>query len=599
MTGTEHGPGVRRTSGTRRPDAGADTGVRRAVVGTDDDAPQGSATAPGDAYPTSAGSDDDLLTHRGTGEGSGSGRKFVGPDDKPHQASPTGFDDAHPTSTGSSDRHLTRRVTGQRAESGPGFAALLADFAARCRDGIPPAVAEDATARITDALGNCLAALGPYVGDETAGGPHEAALTVARRAGGNPESTAIGSGIRLPADRAALVNGTLAHALDFDDTHLPSVLHPTAAVLPAALAAAEASGADGPLTVAALAAGGEICVRLGMASYDPRLRNSVFFEKGLHATSVCGTVGAAVAAGLALGLSSAQLADAIGIACSMGAGVIEANRTGGTVKRIHCGWAAHCGVSAAQLAAGGVTGPPTVLEGRFGFLTAFLGDRWDAGPLLTGLDAMDDAARWEYPRTVYKPYPSNHFTHPGIDCALALRADGLDPADVVAVELGVAAAPRRTIGEPREQKIRPSSPYHAKFSGPYTVASALLADPDRGPGVQLRDFTPEAFTDPRRLALAARVEVVSDARCDAEFPHAFGAVLRVRTRGGARLEHRVTSSRGGPGSPLTAAELAGKFRTGAEPSLGAERSGRLAAMAAALPGAGPGCVTDLLSLTRI
>jgi 2-methylcitrate dehydratase PrpD len=483
--------------------------------------------------------------------------------------------------------------------SGSGFAARLGAFAAACRDGIPTTVAEDAAARISDALGNCLAALGPYARGETSGGPHEAALRAARLAGGTPEAGAVGSGARLPADRAALVNGTLAHALDFDDTHLPSVLHPTAAVLPAALAAAEAAGADGALTVAALAAGGEICVRLGMASYDPRLRNSVFFDKGLHATSICGTVGAAVAAGLAYGLDARQLADAIGIACSMGAGVIEANRTGGTVKRIHCGWAAHCGVNAAQLAAGGVSGPPTVLEGRFGFLTAFLGDRWDPAPLLAGLDAMDDAAHWEYPRTVYKPYPSNHFTHPGIDCALALRTAGLDPADVVAAELGVAAAPRRTIGEPRGQKVRPASPYHAKFSGPYTVASALLSVWDHGPGVQLGDFTPEAFTDPRRQALAARVEVVSDARCDTEFPRTFSAVLRVRTRGGARLEHRVASSRGGPGNPLSRAELAEKFRVAAEPVLGARRASALAAAAEALPGAGPGGVRDLLSLTKL
>jgi 2-methylcitrate dehydratase PrpD len=212
---------------------------------------------------------------------------------------------------------------------------------------------------------------------------------------------------------------------------------------------------------------------------------------------------------------------------------------------------------------------------------------------------MDDAAHWEYPRTVYKPYPSNHFTHPGIDCALALRTAGLDPADVVAAELGVAAAPRRTIGEPRGQKVRPASPYHAKFSGPYTVASALLSVWDHGPGVQLGDFTPEAFTDPRRQALAARVEVVSDARCDTEFPRTFSAVLRVRTRGGARLEHRVASSRGGPGNPLSRAELAEKFRVAAEPVLGARRASALAAAAEALPGAGPGGVRDLLSLTKL
>ncbi|MFD7432145.1 MmgE/PrpD family protein [Streptomyces sp. NPDC059818] len=479
-----------------------------------------------------------------------------------------------------------------------GLAAQLAEFAADCRNGVPEAVTTDATGRVLDFLGNCLAALGPDTGENDEAAPHQAVLRTARRAGGRPEAGVIGTGDRLPADRAALVNGTLAHALDFDDTHLPSVLHPTAAVLPAALAVAEAEGADGAALTAALAAGGEVCVRLGMASYDPALRNSAFFERGLHATSICGTVGAAVASAMLLGLSAEGIADAVGIACSMGAGVIEANRTGGSVKRVHCGWAAHCGVTAAQLAAEGVTGPPTVIEGRFGFLTAFLGDQWHAEPLTEGLDAMHDTANWQYLRTVYKPYPSNHFTHPGIDCALALRARGLDPDAIATAELGVAGAPRRTIGEPREEKTRPRTPYHAKFSGPYTVAAALLADESSGLGLHLADFTPSAFEDPRRRALAARVKVVQDAVCDDEFPHAFSAVLRVTTHDGAHLEHRVPGSRGGPASPLTLEELEAKYRLGSDPVLGADRAEQLADQVRALPRAGKGCARRLLDGCR-
>ena len=109
--------------------------------------------------------------------------------------------------------------------------------------------------------------------------------------------------------------------------------------------------------------------------YDEELRNSVFFERGLHATSICGAVGAAVAVAMLQGQDEAGIASAAGIAASMGAGLLEANRTGGTVKRVHCGWAARCGVGAPDLARHGLTGPPTVLEGRFGFLQAFCGDR--------------------------------------------------------------------------------------------------------------------------------------------------------------------------------------------------------------------------------
>ena len=134
--------------------------------------------------------------------------------------------------------------------------------------------------------------------------------------------------------------------------------------------------------------------------YDEELRNSVFFERGLHATSICGAVGAAVAVAMLQGQDEAGIASAAGIAASMGAGLLEANRTGGTVKRVHCGWAARCGVAAADLARHGLTGPPTVLEGRFGFLQAFCGDRAHPDAVVRGL-----GTDWELPRVVFKPYP--------------------------------------------------------------------------------------------------------------------------------------------------------------------------------------------------
>nr|WP_272925980.1 hypothetical protein [Streptomyces sp. SID4919] len=184
-------------------------------------------------------------------------------------------------------------------------------------------------------------------------------------------------------------------------------------------------------------------------------------------------------------------------------------------------------------------------------------------------------------RTVYKPYPSNHFTHPAIDCALALRAAGLDPDDIVSAELGMPLPTLRTVAEPRAEKIRPRTPYHAKFSGPFTVATALLGG--SGLGVGTADFTEETLADPRRLALAAKVTCVADERAGDIFPRAFAAVLRVRTRSGALLEHRVDSSRGGPGSPLSHAELRAKFHDNATRLLTPGQAVRLADAVAALP----------------
>ena len=398
--------------------------------------------------------------------------------------------------------------------------------------------------RILDVLGVALAARGEDAGRAT--------LCLVRSQGGVTESTVWGEPDRLPAAAAALVNGTHCHALDFDDTHLPSVLHPSASVAPAALAAAEAAGAGGAETMAAVAAGNEICIRLGMASYDPAIRNSIFFENGLHATSICGALASAAAAGLLFGLDGEGIAHAMGIAASMGAGIIEANRTGGSVKRIHCGWAAHAGVSAAQLAVHGLTGPPTVLEGRFGFYRAYSEGRFDSEAVVGGL-----GERWDLLRVWYKPYPTNHFTHAGIDAALAILAAGVDPSDIETMELGVPQPVLRTIARPPELKARPTSPYTARFSGPFCVAAALVGG--GGLGVYLDDFTEATINDPERLRLASSVTCHADDESTGIFPHQFPGVLRVRLKDGSVVEHRVRHNRGGPENPLSAEELGLKF----------------------------------------
>ena len=438
------------------------------------------------------------------------------------------------------------------------------------RDGLPAELREDVSRRVLDVLGNSLGALGQPAGKSVA------ALVTGW--GGTPEATAIGTDLRLPAPAAALLNGTLAHSLDFDDTHLPSVLHPSSSVVPAALAAGEAAGATGAQVLDAAGVGIEVAVRLGMGGYDEELGNSEFFERGLHATSITGTVGAAVAAAMLSGLDADGIAHAAGIACSMGAGLLEANRTGGTVKRIHCGWAAHAGVTAAQMARHGLTGPPTVIEGRFGFLYAHCGERSDADAVVDRL-----GEHWELPGIFFKPYPCNHFTHAGIDAALEIRSRGIDPADIESIELGVPSPVLRTIAQPAEAKARPESGYHAAFSGPYTVAAALTGG--GGLGLGHEDFTDAAAADEERLALAAKVTCVADARADEIFPHQFPAVLTVRLADGTEQQARVDVNRGGPGNPLTSEELATKFTFNAEAVLDPAAAQELSRAVLALPGA--------------
>jgi 2-methylcitrate dehydratase PrpD len=458
----------------------------------------------------------------------------------------------------------------------------ISRFAAGVRDGdVEPDVLRDARRRVTDIIGIALAASGME--------PARVVGEVVESWGGEEQASAIGRTSRYPATGAALLNGTLAHALDFDDTHLPSVLHPSAAVVPAALAAAEGSGASGRDLLAAVAAGDELVVRVGMAGYDPDLGNSIFFEKGLHATSIAGTMGAALASAMVYGLEEEEIGHAVAISASMGAGIIEANRTGGTVKRVHCGWAAHAGITASELAARGLTGPPTVFEGRFGFLRAYLDDSADVGALTRGL-----GEEWELARTFFKPYPANHFTHAGIDAAISLREEGLDIEEVEEIELGVAAAVLRTIAQPEEEKARPKTGYAAQFSGPFTVATALAGG--GGLGVSLDNFTDEAVKDPVKLDLASRVRCTADAECDRIFPNQFPAVLRVRLKSGEAREARISHNRGGPENPLSDEELEIKFRANAGVALPAEQVEELRSALEALGEADT--VGDVVRLSR-
>jgi 2-methylcitrate dehydratase PrpD len=445
---------------------------------------------------------------------------------------------------------------------------------------LPAEVADSVGRRVLDTLGIAVAAASLDTS--------RAARRWAHEVGGRPAASGVGLPDRTSAPVAAFVNGVLAHSLDYDDTHLPSVLHPSAAVVPAALAAGERSGASGADVVRAVALGLEVTVRLGMAGYDEEAGNSVFFEHGQHATSICGALGGAVAATLLdphpVLPERERVVHALGVAASMASGIIEANRTGGTVKRMHCGWAAHAALSAADLVRHGITGPPTVLEGRFGFFEAWLHGSVDLAAITAGLGTS-----WEVPRIFFKPYPANHFTHAIVDAASALRERGVTPDLVEEVVVGVPAANLRTVGEPIEVKRRPATGYMAQFSAPYAVTVGLLGG--GGLGAALEDYDDALVVDPARLALMDRVWVEPDEECSRIFPRQFPAVLRARLRDGREVEEKVLTTRGGPERPLSFDELATKFRDNASRGLAPEDVERLQESCRTLPD-----LTDLRGL---
>jgi 2-methylcitrate dehydratase PrpD len=416
------------------------------------------------------------------------------------------------------------------------LAERLATFTASLAfDTLPAEVVASARLRMLDVLGLALAA-STY---------DFAPPVLAAVDGGAGPCTIIGTHRTAVPASAALANGTLAHGLDFDDTHAASITHASAVVIPAVLAVGESLGTFGRDVITAAVAGYEAIARIGMAA------PGAFHARGWHATATCGAFAAALASGKLMGLDAARLTHALGLAGSFASGLMEFLEDGSAVKRLHAGWAAHAGVFAATLAAGGVTGPASVLEGRFGFYRTFVG----AAPLATVFDTL--GRQWETPRIGFKPYPCCHYNHAYIDCALRLRQEQRVEADaIVAVECRVPAGEVPIVCEPRAVKLRPRTTYEAQFSLPYTVAAAFLDG-----AVGLSTFTPERLTDERLLALAARVQHVIDPA--STFPDGFPGWVRVRLTDGRFVEVREPDGRGGPARPLPPSAIVEKFRENA------------------------------------
>src|SRR5688572_183296 len=257
--------------------------------------------------------------------------------------------------------------------------------------------------------------------------------------------TVVGDAIGYTPPGAAMLNGTLAHSLDFDDTHAPGSLHPSAPIVPAAFAAAEMAGAGGKETIAAIVAGYEVQIRLSLA-LDP----AAHYDRGFHPSATCGAFGAAAAAGRVLGLDADGQANAFGIVLSMAAGSMQFLVNGAWTKRSHVGHAAMCGLIAATLAREGYKGAAEAIEGKWGFLHAYA----PAADASRVTDAL--GSRWETLKIAIKPYPSCRYTHAAIDGLLAVRgANDVRAEEIEAVEIGVAQAGWKIIGDPEPAKQSP------------------------------------------------------------------------------------------------------------------------------------------------
>tara|TARA_R110000751_G_scaffold14890_8_gene48288 strand:+ start:1760 stop:3061 length:1302 start_codon:yes stop_codon:yes gene_type:complete len=396
-------------------------------------------------------------------------------------------------------------------------------------------VLDIARKHILDALGIAVASTTfPFAG------PTLAAVE-ALSAGGR--GTVIGSAVGVAPRDAAMANGVLMHGLDYDDTHLQAIVHATVAVLPAVLAVGERQGASGRDALAAFCIGMEAAVRLGAAV------KGGFHHTGFHATGVLAHFSSALAAGRLTGASEADHVNALGIAASTASGIQVFLEEGAWTKRLHPGWAAAGGMTAACLAQAGFKGPSRALEGRFGLFETHL-HHWaaevDPRFLTEGLGEV-----WMLADTALKPYPVCHFIHGAADAALELR-DELGGAEIAAVEIRLPRDTLAIVAEPIEAKRRARNEYEAKFSAPFVVASTLL----RG-RFGLADLSEAAIADPATRALAARCSCLADP--DSRFPEYFSGGVALRLADGRVLSKHVPINSGAGARRMSLDETSAKF----------------------------------------
>ena len=411
-------------------------------------------------------------------------------------------------------------------------------------DNIPPEVALRARYLILDAIGCAMAARR----EEFATRFWSATKALAGDASGT--AGVIGYAERVPLRDAAVLNGVLMHGLDYDDTHLAGVIHLTVAVLPAVLNLASRRKLSGADLLVAYIAGLETGARIAMAA------RSGIHAQGFHTTAVVGTFAAAWAAGRLMRLDANQLVQAQGAALSMAAGSLQFIEDGGWTKRLHAGWAAQAGITAATLASEGIVAPSAPYTGRYGLFHSYLDEAGRQGIDLAlathALAGGADEPVWELTNIAVKPYAMCHFVHAATDAAIVLHRLGIGSADIRDIEVLVPQEAVPIVCEPSALKRRPRSDYEAKFSLPYAVAAGLTHGQ-----LGLKELEPSAYLDVKAQALMDRVRYVVDP--DSTFPRGYGGEVRVTLADGTHHRHREALNRGSAEIPLSNAEVRDKF----------------------------------------
>lgn len=420
----------------------------------------------------------------------------------------------------------------------PNAASLGAFVAASAARSTPDAVLDAGRLCLADWLAVTIGA-----GGEDAGRIVREFVT---RSGAAGRSTVLFGG-SASAAAAALANGTLAHCLDFDDTHVGSNTHTSAPVWAATLAVAEAQDAAEAAMLRAFITGFEVAANLGLGMGQP------LTARGWHATGTFGRIGAAAAASALLALDRDRAMHALALAATQAGGLTGSFGT--MAKPFHAGKAASDGVLAAELASAGLVGAPGVLEPGGGLEQALV---QDGGARIKPAQF----GAWQILANSVKPYAACHLVHPAVDAA---RGAGLPVANIRRVRASVSPLAMQMTGN---TDARPATSLAAKFDLRYCLALALHGRP-----LSARDFPEPWHIDEAVAATAALVEPQPDAQVGYA-----SAVLDVEHNDGRTSTHEVATAKGHPGNPISWDDMWTKFNGLVSPRLGGEAETLFAAV---------------------
>ena len=439
----------------------------------------------------------------------------------------------------------------------PGPTQMLGEFIATLRfEALPEAVVAQACDIILDTVG---CAVGAWCDDPEKG---ELASRLAATFRAAPVAAIWGGGgARTDAALAAMANGILANAADFDDTHKRALLHTGSVIVPPTLALAEERKLSGKEIITAIVAGYETAVRVGMAVMPTHYRY-------WHSTATNGTFGAAASAAAALRLDAHRARMALGFAGTQAAGLNTFFTSGDLTKSLHPGKAAFNGVLSARLAEIGGTSPPTILEHEKGYLKAYSLEP-NAGALTRGL-----GRDWEILQNGFKFFPSILASHAAIQATLAVVGEhDIVPGDIAGITNETYATVKSHFSA---KEVR--TPMGARVSVPYCCAVAAL---DRTVGQA--QFTVERVLRADVQALLARTEVVADPDLTKLYPAKFPARVTVALKNGKHLSVTRDFPKGDPQEPLTREEIEQKFLDNAAARHSAAESRKIAALVRELP----------------